>query len=45
MVTDAELVFWIVAGIAGCIAFAVLRFFANKYAANYVEWIGGRDWE
>lgn len=45
MVTDAELIFWIVAAIAGVIAFGVLRFMANKYSANYVEWIAEGDWE
>lgn len=34
---DYELIFWIVAGIAGCIAFGVLRFLANKYSASYVD--------
>ena len=45
MVAGAELIFWIVTGIAGCIAFCVLWFLANKHSANYVDWITGGDCE
>lgn len=41
---DYELIFWIAAAIAGCIAFGVLWFMANKHSANYVEWIAEGDW-
>lgn len=43
MRTDAELIFWAVALVAGIIAFGVLRFIAKKESENYVEWV--RDWE
>lgn len=36
---DYELVFWIIAGIVGMIAFGVLCFRAKKEAENYVEWV------
>ena len=39
MVTDAELIFWIVAAIAGLIAFGVLRFMAKRESENYIDWI------
>ena len=40
---DAELIFWIVAGIVSLIAFGVLWGLAKKESENYVEWV--RDWE
>ncbi len=45
MVTDAEMIFWTVALIAGLITFGVLWFMAKKDSANYVEWIADGDWE
>lgn len=42
---DAELIFWIVAAIAGLIAFGVLYIKAKRESANYVEWIAEGDWE
>lgn len=39
---DNELVFWIVAGIAGLITYGVLMALARKEARNYVD---VRDWE
>lgn len=40
---DYELIFWVVAGIAGCIAFGVLQLIAKKEQENYADWV--RDWE
>lgn len=45
MVTDAELIFWIVAAVMGLTAFCVLRFLAKRESANYVEWIADGDWK
>jgi hypothetical protein len=42
MVTDAELIFWAVACIAGWIGFGILWYFAKKDAENYVELEGRR---
>ena len=36
---DYELIFWIVAGIAGVIAFGVLWLKAKRESENYVEWV------
>ncbi len=43
MGTDAELIFWAVALVAGIIAFGVLWFMAKRESENYVDWV--RDWE
>ena len=43
MGTDAELIFWAVALVAGIVAFGMLQYIAKKEAENYVEWM--RDWE
>ena len=41
---DYELTFWIIAAIAGIIAFAVLSVMAKREAQNYVEWIERGEW-
>lgn len=42
---DAELIFWIVAGIASVVAFGLLYIKAKRESENYVEWIADGDWE
>lgn len=37
MITDSELIFWIVSGVLGLIAFGVLWHIAKKYGDEYVE--------
>lgn len=41
---DYELIFWIVACIAGLITFGVLWIMAKKDSANYVDWVADGDW-
>lgn len=36
---DYELIFWIVAGIAGAIATVVMYLKAKRESENYVEWV------
>ena len=45
MVTDAELIFWIVAAIASMVAFGVLCFLAKRDSENYIEWVAAGDWK
>ena len=41
---DYELIFWIVACVAGCIAFGVLWLLGKREAENYVGWIARGEW-
>lgn len=45
MVTDAELIFWIVFGAVSLITFGILWHLAKKDAENYVDWIADGDWK
>lgn len=45
MITDAELIFWIVAGIIGLIATGVLWFLAKRESENCIEWIADGGWK
>lgn len=40
---DFELIFWVVAGIAGLISIGVLWALAKKNSMNYVEWVEEYD--
>ena len=41
---DYELIFWVVAGIASVIAFAVLYTIAKMDDRNYIGWIERGEW-
>lgn len=40
---DFELIFWVVAGIAGLISIGVLWALVKKNSMNYVEWVEEYD--
>lgn len=42
---DYELIFWIVAAIAGLVAFGVLHLIGKRESRNYIEWIAEGDWK
>lgn len=41
---DYELIFWIAACIASCIAFGVMWFLAKRESENYIGWIERGEW-
>lgn len=42
MITDAELIFWIVAGIVGCVTFGILYAKGKRESEKYTSWI---EWD
>lgn len=41
---DYELIFWIVAAIAGLVAFGVLHLIGKRDSQNYIEWIAEKKY-
>lgn len=45
MISDAELIFWIVSAIMGVILFGVLWFLGKRESENYIDWIAEGEWK
>jgi hypothetical protein len=45
MISDAEVLFWISAGIASLITIGAIWVLAKKNEMNYVRWIADGDWK